>query len=708
MSIDPMRMLQQLEAEQSNKQDSNGSQDPIALLQQLEAENIKTSNDKEKIETIKNISDNLLKKDKAIEKLESGDNKMILGLLGLQRKFHGIESAQGFQPKNFTEALAGMPEEDIAKRLSGSGPAFIQGLKEAQQGGVQMTLDAFESLGLGAEGMTKAYTKMSDKQRSDFEKEFNKKFGDTVNFRFVHAAGKIAPSLVLAPMTGGQSITAQLAAGTAYGAAISAAEYIPENSEQERWVQTIKGAGLGFLLAAGANMLPAIKNWIRGKIGKEALSTKVAKKGAALMERTGVDLKLSQITDDPLIVELEQMVRQGGVTKVAERSALKAEEKSLRQTLSYWQKTIKSIKGTTGQFGTRLNEAFKKTLGSTTGKTGLLGVRKIQADKDWAAAYKASNGEKNIPVAEFSKNAMKLISDYRTSQNSAKRVFAKELIKTLKMPGFKTGKINAKKMQDVLETYGGRGAKSGQVWKDIDPKIQETASKFLFSGAKKDLDAAIKSGAKGSKELGIARANYETNTARINDLKDSALYNLFNGKVPKTNDELVTVIQNMKPDRLRHTMSLLSKSDPGLHRELQRHWLEKSIKMKTGEIGAERFQPQEMLKLADDKKLLSIFQDRVLRKQVIDGIRLSQRVISHTQKTGGKLQSVFMQAAGVAASRDKTFIARLAADLFTPRAISGYMLSKDGIKILQEVLKAKNTNALAAALISLNNLNKEE
>ena len=114
-----------------------------------------------------------------------------------------------------------------------------------------------------------------------------------------------------------------------------------------------------------------------------------------------------------------------------------------------------------------------------------------------------------------------------------------------------------------------------------------------------------------------------------------------------------------------------------------------------------------MLKLADDKKLLSIFQDRKLRKQVIDGIRLSQRVIAHTQKTTGGGQSKLMQAAGVAASRDKTFVARLAADLFTPKAVSGYILNKDGAKILQSVIKATNTNAMAAALINLNNLNRE-
>lgn len=702
MSVDPQAMLEQLRAEQpsviSQPAEAGGGSDPSALLEQLRSESQgnpesfeKPTETKEKRNIVRRMFDAMQSPSFSAQTL-----KFIAG---------GFLDDEG----EVVIPVDGKPIDILKKKTKAQAAALEQGVKEAGQGAVQMSFDALEGMGIAPEGLTEYYTGLSDEQRKQFEADFNEEFGDVGKFAFSRGAGKTLPVLAVAPVVAAKTIKGQLVAGAAFGASAAAAEYIPESSEEERHIEALKGAGLGFLLTGAMNVAPAIKNWLRGKVGKAALETPTAKKGIKLMERTGRDLKLSQITDDPLIAELETVARRGGITMQAERAARETEAKAVRGVLNHWRKTVESIKDTTGEFGTRLQSAFNKTLGDSAQKTGLLGARLRQAKIDYAAANKASGGERNIPVAEFKKNAGELISKYRNSISSEKRLFAKQLIETLKRPDIRNGNINAARMQDMLETYGTQGAKSGRIWRDIDPKLQESAAKFLFKGTEKDLTKAINSGVKGSKELGIARDNYSLNSENINKLRDSALFNMFGGKVPKTNDELITQISNMKPDRLKQTMALLSKSDPGLHNELQRNWIEKSLNkaMKTTDIGSERFNAAEMLKLADDKKLLPIFNDVAVRRQVMDGIRLSQRVIAHNTKQPGVGQTLLMKAAGVAASRDKTFVARLATELFTPAAVSKYVLHKDGIKVLQSMAKTKNANVIAAGLIRLNNLNKE-
>lgn len=694
--IDPMQELQRLRAEQAPVvQPTEGGQDPMAHLQQLRAEGIKPIPKKEEQEKkgfLKGVYDYITD---AVPTTQAGVAKFV--------------SKAFINDDGTIRDIEDTPIKENIKRMKGSTEAATQGLKETGQGAVQLTFAGMERAGIVPEGMTKYYTGLSDKQRADFEEEFKSKFGSSANYAFSRGAGKAGPLLVVAPIAAGTTVAGQIAAGTTFSAAVGAAEYIPENAEEERWFNTLTSAGLGFLFSAGANVFPAAKNWLRDKIGGISLKTNVAKKGLALSERTKVDLKLSQITDDPLAAELEQVVRSGGLKMEAERIARVGESEQLRKTLAYWRKTVSSIKGTTGKMGERLEVAFKKTLGDSAKKTGLTGHRAKQAEIDFNAAHKAAGGARIIKISEFKKNAGELISKYRNSASEEKRFFARKLIETLKRPDIRTGTVSAKRLQDLLETYGSQGAKSGQIWKDVDPSLQNSAAKFLFKGADKDLTGAIKSGVRGSKELKMARDNYSVNSAKINELRDSALYNMFNGKVPKTNDELGNIISNMKPDRLKGTMGLLSKSDPGLHKEMQRFWLEKHLaeSTKTAALGTGRFSPKAMLKLADNDKLLPIFQDRVLRKRVIDGIRISQRVIAHNNQAKGTAGMMMKTAAGIAASRDKTFIARFASDLLLPKAVSGYVLKKEGVDILRTMEKTNNPNVYAAALIKLNNFRKE-
>ena len=272
-------------------------------------------------------------------------------------------------------------------------------------------------------------------------------------------------------------------------------------------------------------------------------------------------------------------------------------------------------------------------------------------------------------------------------------------------------KATGLEMQRMLSKYGSAAKGSGKIFTDVIDKADDLrVSKRLFSALNSDLNQAAKAGTESGLALKDARDNYARLSKPIRQLEESALYRLFNGKVPKSNDELAAAVMTMKPDKLKGVMQILSKSDPALKARLQRFWVEQHIQkaMVTGEATVPRFNPVRMLKMRDTPQYNVIFNTPSERKAVETGIKLSQRIIMNNFNESGRVFERTKLAAGVLASRDKTFVARLAADLFAPKAIAKYVQSKQGIQVLTEMAKAKNTNAIAGAMEKLHYINQQD
>ena len=639
------------------------------------------------------------------------------------------------KPNDFTHALMGSPTEAAIREgkevTRGMGLSFSKGVVQTGQGVKQFSLEALEGMGILDEGTAEAYTKKTDAERKLFEQEFQKEFGDKWQFTMAEVAGSTAPIIALTPIlpTGagmskllpktGQffnKVRGQTLLGGAVGAGFGATQYVPKDAEESRLYKTLEGAGYGAGFTALMNTFPALKNKFRDFLGK-AISKGEAKRALALGDRTGHSLKLTQIKDDPMLKAAEDI---NMATISGERAAGELATKQINQNLKYWQRVMNKFSGRKEQFGTHVENTFKKVMGDSAKGTGLLGARKIQGDKDFAAVIKATGGKRMIKLDNFRDKATKLVNDWKHSADPDKRAAAKQIVRILRRrvstrigSGNREFKVDAKKLQDLLETYGGVARGSGNIFKDISPKVQQQAAKALFGKLQKDLNIAIKSGVKGARELKIARTNYEKNSRAIRDVEESALYRMFKKEGLKDSETLEKAFTKMTSGEMKGVMKILEGADPALRGRLQRFWLQNQLEKSyiTSTYDHPIFEPHKMLELtsgAGRKTFKAIYDTAESRRMVMDGINATRRIIANNAKTSARAGSFLQKMAGVAASRDPTFVARLTSEILAPKTVSGYVTSPEGVRLLKTLAKTNDVNVGAGILIRLNNLRKEQ
>jgi len=686
MAINPQELLIKLEAEK----EANGT-DPNALLDQLESE----------------VKNNPVIIDGGVASNDSGGSpeKSFMESLSIDMLPHAVQGVA-----KAAQIIASPAEEIEAtkKTIVGSAISGAKGFVQSGQGLKQITLEAAEKMGIVEEGTAEAYTSKTTEERKLFAKEFNREFGDQIEFDISAGVGSAIPSLlVFRKLPVGETVKGTMAIGGGVGGVTGLTSFIPKDSEESRLFNTLQGTGVGIALSGLFNIFPAVRNKVREMLGKAA-RTKEATKALELSTRTKTDFKLSQVTDDPIALQLEKISQ---ATLEGERQANKLASKQIQQNLSFWKRTAAKFSGSKKDFGTHLEKVFKKTLGDSSSGTGLVGARAKQAKIDYAAVSKASGGQKNIPIFNFMESVKSTLSKNRTSSSEEKVKLAKKLLKIAKR--FKSGKINGEQMQDLLETFGAASKGTGRIFSDIDSSIERSMAKKMFSSIQKDLKSAANSKIAGAAELKIARDNYAKNSEAIKALEKSALGTLFGPKTVKTAESIEKTFASMNSGQIKGVMGVLSKTDPTLQGRLQRFWIENQIKKSAITKGFDQniFSPEGMLKLKSGLSrdtFKAVFNTAASRRQVMDGIRSVQRIIVSNSKAASSFGAFIKNAAGVAASMDRTFIARLGAEVLTPKAIAGYVSSKEGVTLLRTLAKTNNVNAGAAILIKLNELRKEE
>lgn len=680
MAVDPLRMLERLEAEQQ-------AQTPVEPVQQTQQTGLQ--NPEEML--------NRLETELDVESQSAGEKNK-----NPEKSF--MQLLQNDLMMGDQEHAALVAESDETDR--GSGLALAKGFVKSGQGTKQFSLGLAEDMGFVPEGTTKAYENKTESERKLFADEFNKEFGDKAQFKIAEVAGQLAPMMVvgsLAPAAATFKGATAIGAGT--GAVAGASLYVPKDAEEGRLWNTIENAGWGALTAGLFNIFPGIRNKIRDMIGKSA-RTKQVDRALAVAKRTGTDLKLTQLTDDPVAIQLENIAL--GTVK-GERAALGLSKKQIQQNLNYWNKVTSSFSKTGKNFGGRMKAAFDKTLGDTASGTGLLGARAKQAKVDYAAVDRAAGGQKSIPLTNFITKVQKLKNEAGLSASKEKKKFVKEMVDIAK--SYRQGKVSGKQMQDLMETYGKASKGRGRLWAKLDGDTERDFSKALFSELNKDLKAAANSGKPGAAELKIARTNYKANSEAIKALEKSALKTLFKSG-DESAGELEKAFSKMSAEKIKGVMGILQKSDPDLQGGLQRFWLKNALAKasETRDFTSSMFDPKNMLDLlkgTNKDVFKAVFNDTAKRRLVIDGLRMAQRVIVRNSTVSAKGEQFIKGLAGVAASMDRTFVARLTAEVFTPKAISGYVGSKEGVQLLKTLATTHNVNAGAAALIGLNNIRKE-
>lgn len=635
---------------------------------------------------------------------------------------------------DMTHALMGTPTTEQMveqKELNrGMGIRAAKGVVGTGQGVKQLSLSALEGMNIIPKGSAEAYTKKTDEEKKLFSEEFNKEFGDRWQFSVAEGGGAIVPILAtggLLPTAGGitsltskvlpkaapkvgqflSTVKGQMAVGGLGGAMFGATQYVPKDAEESRLTNTLEGTAWGIGITGVLNTFPALKNKFRDFLGK-AISKTEAKKVLALGKRTGHDFKLTQVTDDPLAKVAEDLT---GATIAGERAAGELASKQIKQNIKFWQRTMRKFSKGKENFGTKLDETFQKVMGDATTGKGLLGARAKQAKADYAAVDQATGNKKVIPLTNFYNKTIKLVKENRLSSSPEKRKFAKALLAVAK--NYRTGKVNGKQLQDLLQTYGSGAKGSGRIWSDLDPSIERSMSKAIFGSLQKDLSAASKSNIPGAAQLKIARDRYAKNSDAIRELQESALFKMFKKEGLKDAETLEKTFVKMTSGEMKGVMNILNKADPSMKGRLQKFWLQNQIdkSAKTAGFDTPIFQPHKMLELtsgAGRKTFKAIYDTAESRRMVMDGINATRRIIVANAKTSAAGGSFLQKMAGVAASRDPTFVARLTAEILAPKTVAAYVHSRQGVSLLKTLAKTNDVTVGAGILIRLNNLRKEQ
>ena len=135
---------------------------------------------------------------------------------------------------------------------------------------------------------------------------------------------------------------------------------------------------------------------------------------------------------------------------------------------------------------------------------------------------------------------------------------------------------------------------------------------------------------------------------------------------------------------------------------MQAFWLRQFITKgkRAADAGSFKFIPAQMLDMNDQKNrdmFKAVFDNPNVRRQVNDGLEAVQRIVLNNATTGGKTVARLKEFAGVLASRDKTFAARLASEILSPTAIPKIVLDPEGVKALEVLSKPFDQNKWTAA-----------
>jgi len=503
-----------------------------------------------------------------------------------------------------------------------------------------------------------------------------------------------------------------MVAGAAAGAATGATAFQASEHSEERDTKRVQGALAGAAVgtaAGGINeAVTAIKNFFPRAIEKaKQLHASVLQRGLELQDRTGVSFKLSQLVQDPSIEELEAFARQSAA---GERLARGLEDLQPKQLLDHFEKLAGPTQS--GAFGMRTKAAFQSVMGDVKAGTGLLGARKMQAAKDFAAAQQAGG---LIPVSNFLSKIDEIVHENTLAgAGRTERALAGELSALKKdILNRANGELKPLELQKRLEAWGRAAKGTGKIFSDkVDRAAEFGPSRALFAALNDDLDNAIKLGGSGAAELRTARDNYALATASINKVRDSALGRMFGGTKDLSLEAIEGKMLSMAPSEIKGVMGILSKEDPTIAEGLQKFWVQRWVESARipGQAGAIEFAPAKLLDMFTGNKHVAghgatnrevfdaVFSDPAMKKQVRDGLEAVQFMMVNNTRTSGKTVTRLRNLAHMVASRDPGFAARFAAELFAPKMITQYVLSKDGVQALKTLAHNPN-NARAAAVL---------
>tara|TARA_R110000851_G_scaffold275824_1_gene428574 strand:+ start:35228 stop:37249 length:2022 start_codon:yes stop_codon:yes gene_type:complete len=572
---------------------------------------------------------------------------------------------------------------------------FVGGVAEIPAGIVQAGIDVVDNMWPVEPGEQSRSGKFADQFNAlrDATKFSDRaEFNDSMAFDLMEKAGEFIPSFFL-------PATKTIKGAAAIGGALGATQFNEDPAQADRLMGATTGALAGGVMQG---VLSTINFFRPSSFAQRSITaaTDKADEAAMLTERTGVPFKVSQITEDLGVEDIENLAK---TSLEGARMAKAFESKQVLAAFKHFKKLERSLDPSKTDFGTRLTNVFD----ATTEK--VLKQRSTQANKDFDLARKIVGDLDIIP----SNNTTAALADITDKFKGDKSMSIGEVRAFMnKIEKFKGAfeekpSMNVKDLQQLLESMGrASDGKAGLFSKA--PGFDKYSTTKLHKALQQDLAEAAEAGVPGATQLKAARDNYAANSQVIDELKSTTLASLFGTKTMPAPEKVEELFATMHPSQIRASMKLLGDVDPGLHQGLQRFKLARSIgdarKAAAGlPAGEARIDMSTLMKKLDnDPQFKAIFDDSKTRQNVMDGVRALRKLGIGQGAPGTQLGPKMVAAAGSVVSRSPIFLTRAAASTFVPTELAKILFSKEGVASLRTLTRqSAKPGEVAAAAVEL-------
>lgn len=460
----------------------------------------------------------------------------------------------------------------------------------------------------------------------------------------------------------------------------------------ERVTRPLVSAGLGFATQFGVNKLTGVQDALRphnivARSVQKSQQTPFAKRGELLAREMGDDFAFSpgQLSGNRGQLMVEGLARQHPASA---DKVMQFDTRQAQTAVKRLNKLLTSIddRGMGGiQTGQKVAETFKQATRQA------VNARSKQAAADFGRVQELAGNNPVLDPNNVRATIKGLIDDFDVPGGgdatatlvSRLRGVASELDKPL----------TAQQTQRLLQVYGNAAKGTGQLFKDIDSAQQRMVAGRVFGALLDDLDDAASAGGQGgavAEALKLARDNYRANSAQIDDLGNSVLGRLFNGKYEQAPEAIADKFLKMRPSEIKAATEVLASQDPGTVQAVKRHMLQSAMDSAipsasgTNAAGV-MFSPAKfnsfIQKNADQFRAAFSPKEVVQVKRIYEGL---QRVVDRAGMQGSQTGPLLMalDVAKGAFTMSPTSVARSGVAVLAPRHIATAMTTEQGRKAL--------------------------
>jgi len=475
--------------------------------------------------------------------------------------------------------------------------------------------------------------------------------------------------------------TAQVAAGTASGAALNAGGALAGSA----LTKVLPGNAIGSALNA---------------ISSAANKSQFAKDGEALAERTGIELTPAQISGGKAQTQLENLARQSIFSR---NQAFAADQKIAQQWTDYVGRALDGISqsgGNAADVGERVQGVVKSAVNDLTAK------RDAAANQDYGQIRDLLKGKPAVVPQNYMQALGDLSQEYASGALPSGSDYSKlaSTLADMRDKGLQNADLSTliQTRRYLSQVAGGQVKLAGDV--GIGP--QKRIASTLLSAIDQDLDAsAQKIGGPVGDMLQQANARYRQSSQQIEGLQQSALGRLVgqdftdalgNGTFNKVPGEVVMQrLQNMTPSQISATRGIMEAHDPDAWQMVKRGVLEQALGKAQSAAPSEganaiAARPGVFVKaLGDDQKLSAMFDKNELG-QINDAVAAAKRI---ADKTGTNFSGTaaaaegfgIMKAIGGLITGNVSGAAGLAGQAISMRSVAGIMANSQGRAVIRQM-----------------------